>query len=663
MIYCTRISTSGGRNHVRQTEETGATRPRQPDARNATADVSPPDSTEVPTDLTFGWRWADRLLEWAERHPRLPLALALVAGVLARLVLVVRSNALIDGDEAMVGIQAERILRGDFPTYFFGQTYMGSLETYLIAALFRVFGPSAWAMRAVPVLLSLLLVYLTWRLAYALLPRGSRATPLLARLAALFAAVPPLYDAVTELRTWGGQIEVYVITLALLLATVELGQRLRADAGIAELTRRWAIWGFLAGLGIWVNPLIVYALLAAIAWLAYPYARRAFPGRLARLPRRGSATNAATDEPGVRRAEAPPLLAVIPGLFLGGLPAWIYAFQHAGANLLVYVSQPAVSPAVSGAARYGRVALGAAITAHYAGCVAPQVLNGMMPTEPLLYWLPLRLALLAPPLAGLLCALWLARRSSAKTGDWRVRTGLPLLFALAVTAVFCLGTSAWAASKNCEYDLAGRYAVPLALVEPFLLLALFALPFAWSAARRFFRRPAQPLTRRLVVGGWRVALLALLLGGGVQFGTYFASDAQAAFQSPFYHHIRQDQSQLYSYLQANHIRYAWCNHWLGNIVTFRTNGETTCADYYDQVVKGGIQRPPGTLQLVSQADRPSFILARVNPHPILAQELNDQGIPYTIAVLPAAGVTIITPARTVDPATVADGLAQDYGDN
>jgi hypothetical protein len=607
----------------------------------------------------FGWRWADALLDWAWRHPRLLLAIALVAGVLARLFLVIRSNALIDGDEAMVGIQAERILHGDFPTYFYGQAYMGSLETYLIAALFRLFGPSAWAMRAVPILLSLLLVYLTWRLAYALLPRDARATPLLAGLAALFAAVPPLYDAVTELRTWGGQIEVYVIILALLLATVELAQRLREGAGAAELARRWAIWGLLAGLGIWVNPLIVYALITAVLWLAFPYMQRAFPGLLARLRRND---NAHAETHVIQPANALSLLAIIPGLLVGGLPAWIYALRYYGENLLVYLTQPAVSPAVSGAARQGRLVLAAAITTHYAGCIAPQVFNGMMPAEPVLYWLPLRLLLLVPPLVGILCAVWLLRRGK-DGGGWQIRAGLPLLFVAVITAVFCLGTSAWAASKNCEYDLAGRYAVPLALAEPFVLLALFALPFAWPALRRVLRRPARPLNQRMLVHGWRIALLALLLGGVIQFGTYFVSDMQTAFQSPFYRYIRQDQSQLYDYLQTHDIHDAWCNHWLGNIITFRTDGQTVCADYYDQVVKGGIQRPPGTLRAVSEAARPSFIIARVNPHPILAQELDAQGIPYTIAVLSQAGVTIITPARTVDPATVIDGLAQDYGAN
>jgi hypothetical protein len=292
----------------------------------------------------------------------------------------------------------------------------------------------------------------------------------------------------------------------------------------------------------------------------------------------------------------------------------------------------------------------------------------MMPTEPTT-WLPLRLLLLAPPGAGILCALWLLRSrrdSSPETAGWHVRVGLPLLFAAAITAVFCLGTSAWPAAKNCAFDLAGRYAVPLVLIEPFLLLALFALPFAvsfaWHGLRRL-RRSSGSLGARSIAWCWRIALLALLLGGFVQFGTYFATDAQAAFQSAYYHSIRQNQSQLYDYLRAHHIRAAWCNHWLGNIVTFRTDGQTVCADYYDQVVKGGIQRPPGTLRTVLQADRPSFILARVNPHPILARELDAQGIAYTIAVLPEAGVTIITPARTVNPATVVAGLAQDYGAN
>ncbi len=327
--------------------------------------------------------WAGALVEWARRYPRAPLWLALAAALIARVALVIRTGAVIDGDEALIGIQAEHILRGQFPVYFYGQSYMGSLETYLIAGVIAVTGPTAWALRVVPIALSLALVYLTWRLARALLPREGRATPLLAGLAALVAAVPPVYDATTELRAWGGQIEVYVITVALLLATVELSRRMRDGAGTWELARRWAVWGFLAGLGFWVNPLISYALVACGLWLAVAVARRLAAG---------GRTAAAQSGLGA--------LAAIAGVALGGLPAWVYAVQTGGANIMVYLTQPAVTARQTPAAAQGRLYLAQAITNAYLTCSAPRVLDGALPGEGAA-WAPLRMALLALSVVGL----------------------------------------------------------------------------------------------------------------------------------------------------------------------------------------------------------------------------------------------------------------------
>lgn len=626
------------------------------------------ETIEPETEPAAG-TWAGRLTNWVGRHPRAPLALALLLSLAARVFLVARTHAMIDGDEALVGIQAERILHGQYPIYFYSQPYMGTLEAYFAAALFRIVGPSAWALRVVPILLSLLLVYLTWRLARALLPEEARTTPLLAGLAAFIAAAPPLYDAVAELRTWGGQIEVYVVTLSLLLATVELADRLRVGtAGAFELARRWALWGFLLGLGIWINPLISYAAVACVLWL--------LPALLARVgPRWWSGLI------GLRRISHPlpplpqgegetaigprfgalaPLLAALPGLAIGGLPAWIYAAQNAGANLLVYVTQPVVSPAVSGAARHGRLFLGAAITARYASCVAPNVLDGNLPTGPLAE-LPLRYLLLLPALAGIACAFWIAlRHGSSGTVGKPLRVGLPLLYGVVITLVFCLGTSAWAATKPCSSDWAGRYAVPLALVEPFLLLALFAAPGAWLALRTWQGKRNGAGQSRIVRHGWTLALVVLLVAGAAQLGTYVLANPTTTFQSPFFQRVGADQQPLVTYLRAHDIHYAWANHWVGNIVTFETNGQTTCADYYDEVYSGGLHRPPGALEAVSAANAPSFILALVDPHPLLAQELDQQGIPYTLTMIPASGVTVITPARTVNPATVIPGLGQDF---
>src|SRR5258708_6458897 len=112
-------------------------------------------AADSPETLPAPHSWAGQLAAWTARHPRVPLLLALALALLSRILLIVRTHAMIDGDEALVGIQAERILQGQHPVYFYGQAYMGSLEAYLAAALFRLFGPSSWALRAVPLLLAL----------------------------------------------------------------------------------------------------------------------------------------------------------------------------------------------------------------------------------------------------------------------------------------------------------------------------------------------------------------------------------------------------------------------------------------------------------------------------------------------------------------------------
>lgn len=638
---------------IRHTQHGAA--PEEARSIHSGAAVATPSAapSALPTD-----GWAARCINFAARTPRALVAIALVLAVVARVLLMVRTHAMIDGDEALVGIQAEHILRGERPIYFYGQPYMGSLEAYLAAGLFRVFGPSSWALRAVPIFFSLLLVMLTWRLALALLPRAWRATPLLAGLAALMAAVPPVYDAVTELRAWGGQVEIYVVTLALLLCVVSLAGELRAGTATGTFWWRWALLGFVAGLGIWINPLISYALAAGALWLVAALLPRVMPRLAARLAR--------TPEPADSRRSLAPLagaLALVPGAALGGLPAWIYAAQHAGANLVTYLAQSSVSPAVSGAARHGRLFLGAAITTRYATCVAPHVLDGALPSE-LLSTLPLRMALLAVPLVGAVGAAWLALRHPVQAEQAvPLRVGLPLLYAGVVSAVFCLSTAAWAETKGgfwCTIDQGGRYGVPLALVEPFLLLCLFAVPALWQSLRARWRGDGRGHLAAPSSRAWSLMLLALLVTGALQFAMYPLVSPSATFQSPYYRRVPLDDTQLLTYLQAHHIQHAWVNHWLGNIVTFQTDGRTVCADYYDQVKMGGIERPPGSVQTVMAATAPSFILIVQDAHPKLAQDLDAQGIPYTLAVLPQAGVTVITPARTVNPATVANDLSVDY---
>ncbi|MEO6892395.1 MAG: hypothetical protein ABI456_21995 [Ktedonobacteraceae bacterium] len=194
----------------------------------------------------------------------------LLLALAARIWLVIHTQGIIDGDEALVGIQAQHILQGERPVYLYGQTYMGSLPAYLIAGLFAVMGPSVWTLRSEPVLLSPLLVWLTWRLAAALaggarLPAREKRRFMLT--SALLAALPPLFDAVVEIRVWNGYSETFVLTLLLLLCALRLTQCWQAGASSGELGWRWAGIGFVTGLGFWVDPMIIFAVIASASWI------------------------------------------------------------------------------------------------------------------------------------------------------------------------------------------------------------------------------------------------------------------------------------------------------------------------------------------------------------------------------------------------------------
>jgi hypothetical protein len=204
----------------------------------------------------------------------MPLLFCLLIAIAVRVWLVIHTQGFIDGDEALVGIQAEHILRGEFPVYFYNQPYMGSLEAYFMAILFAIMGPSVWALRAEPILLSLVVVWLTWKLA-GILADMAHIPPHAKRwfmtISALLAAIPPLYDTVVELRTLGGYIETFVLMLLLMISALQLTRRQHAGASVRELTWRWAGIGFIVGLGFWVNPLIVSAVIVAGIWILWDY--------------------------------------------------------------------------------------------------------------------------------------------------------------------------------------------------------------------------------------------------------------------------------------------------------------------------------------------------------------------------------------------------------
>jgi hypothetical protein len=197
--------------------------------------LTAPPSTE---SGTRGW------MRQAITSRRGQLLLALGVALAVRVFLLVRAQGMLEGDEAILGVQAEDILRGAHPIYMYGQPYMASWETYLLAPLIAAFGPSGTLMHCVTLAESLLLVPLLGILAEKLY--GERA-----RLPAmLLAAVPPLYVAVVELHLWGGYVETLVLGTALLLTAVSIAERWEARA---PTTRLWGLAGLLLGFAFWID--------------------------------------------------------------------------------------------------------------------------------------------------------------------------------------------------------------------------------------------------------------------------------------------------------------------------------------------------------------------------------------------------------------------------
>src|SRR4030088_2829108 len=73
------------------------------------------------------------------------LALAIVL----RIILISQSWPVLDSDEGTMGIMALHVAyHGATPVFFYGQNYMGSLEAYVAAPMFYLFGPWSFALHS-----------------------------------------------------------------------------------------------------------------------------------------------------------------------------------------------------------------------------------------------------------------------------------------------------------------------------------------------------------------------------------------------------------------------------------------------------------------------------------------------------------------------------------
>ena len=578
---------------------------------------------------------------------RSPLWLCLLFTLLVRIWLVIHNNATIEGDEALVGIQAEHILHGEHPIYFYGQPYMGSLEAYLVALIFALVGPSSWALRAEPTVLSLIVTWLTWKLA-GVLADAAKLSPShrlwFQSIAALGAAFPPLYDLVIELRTLGGYIEAFVIILAILYTTLRLTQRWQEKAQVRELVWRWALLGFLIGLGFWVDPLVIVAVVASAIWIMTSIVTELVKYRPnnrydgIQSPRTVSAL----------LKNLLSTLAVIPGALVGFAPALYWGAFNQWQNI-TYIFDKGSSTSSA------RILSIRKVFHLYRTCTALRVIGGVLPTDPGIT--AQNPHLITPALlVGLACivvsgTVWVCSfiwHSPLFMQGRRLLT-LPLLFAGSCALIFSVSriTTSGLIHMCGPLDWVGRYAAPLLLSLPFFLAATLTFVYIVFQSKVMWHSMVYPLFL-LRIG----LIFCLSVYVGVQVDTYRKSNPYYTFQTSGCVIAPENYNPIIAYLQHQHIHYIWANGWIGNVITFETQSNVIAID-----PRRFTNRIPAYTNAVLHADRPSILILALdsNPHPHILTVLEKAGITYRTARFPSSpryGVDVlaITPLnRSVSP--------------
>jgi len=219
-----------------------------------------------------------------------------------------------NSDEAIVALMARHIGMGERPVFFYGQAYMGSLDAYLVAAFFAIFGQKVWVIRLVQCLLYAGTLATTYLIARKW--TGSSGAGL---VSAGLLALPPIYITLYSTISLGGYGEALLIGNFIILTGNQIGQKL-SGPWKGSMVGCFCILGGLIGIGLWANALtLVYSV---------PVCFYIF---LSGIKQRKS----------LSILKALPLFLV--GFFLGSLPWWGYAARYGLTGLLQEITGSAVA--------------------------------------------------------------------------------------------------------------------------------------------------------------------------------------------------------------------------------------------------------------------------------------------------------------------------------
>ena len=517
--------------------------------------------------------------------PWRPLLIILAIALIGRVLLLASGAVSFHSDEAIVALMARHIMAGERPTFFYGQAYMGSLDSWLVSIGFRLLDESVLTIRIVQSLLYLLMVAVGYAVAWQF--SRSRVT---APVAGLVLAVPTPLLAVYTTATLGGYNEVLLLGALILL----FGHRaITSDAQAQWLS--WLLLGLCAGVGWWVNGLILVYLLPVSVVGLYTLVRRALTRQ-----------NLASDLSGIALAAV--------GFIVGSAPWWVYDFANNHRALQFYLTG-AQSSGFGGAVQTPiEKLLGL-------GLFGFPALAGLR--------FPWSTAYFAPILGLVVLAIYiaavyrLARANSLQPG------ARPLLLSMLMIFVLLFAFSSFGS------DPTGRYLLPLTLP---LAIALGALvdsagklePTSENSSLRAHRRVPLQIGLTLLVVGYAAAGQITAAREPTGLTTQFTYES----------HIPNNHDQaLITFLDEHQLYHGYTHYWVAFRLAFlsgeRMRYSPALPYRADLTYNPGDDRYPAYTEATQNAERIAYITTDRLPEydEVLQAEFDAQGVTYQMETL------------------------------
>jgi len=155
-----------------------------------------------------------------------------------------------NSDEAIVGLMGKHIIDGERPLFFYGQSYMGSLDAYFVALSFLIFGEKVIAIRIVQIALFFLTIVNLYF--YVIIAFQNRKAAFFSAILLIFSPINLILYTTVSL---GGYGEALLIGSSVLMISALLCRNAEFQAVDSKVFVLLLSAGFITGLGLWVNPI------------------------------------------------------------------------------------------------------------------------------------------------------------------------------------------------------------------------------------------------------------------------------------------------------------------------------------------------------------------------------------------------------------------------